>query len=381
MAGATTNAAQKPVLIVGAGIAGLATALCLVRRGIAAEIIEKRDASRTEGAGIQITPNAYRVLAGLGLAQAVSARALAPRFLDVNRGASGARIVRMPLGKDFEAAHAAPYLVIRRQHLVDILRDAAQAHGLRIAYRTPFRLDQTENRAVIGADGVWSSVRPLVNASEARFTGKIAFRALLAPDRLPDWARGIDLALWLGPDAHAVAYPVDRDGTLNIVAIIKARAHEQRWSKPETSEVVLAHFAGWNAPFQSLVRAADGFLEWPLYGVDPTAPWCHGHTALVGDAAHAMVPFLAQGGAMALEDAAVIAAEMAANPDHAAAFGAYERARRSRVRAVWHEAAENGRRYHWRGAFAEARNLGLKSLGGQRLLDRYRWIYDWTPPS
>lgn len=375
-----TPSATLPVLIAGAGIAGLSTALCLTHRNIPCEIIEKRDASRTEGAGIQITPNALRVLSALGLAPEVKARALAPHSIEVNNGRSGARIVTMPLGDGFASVHAAPYLVIRRQHLVDILRDAAEARGLRISYATAFTSEMAERRDIIGADGVWSTVRPLINASDARFTGRIAFRALISHDRLPDWARRIGLSLWLGPDAHAVAYPIERGGTLNIVAIIKTANHGQRWSEPASNQAVLKHFADWNTPLQDLIAAADGFLQWPLYTVDPTASWSRRNIALIGDAAHAMVPFLAQGGAMAIEDAAVIAAKLAECPDRPAAFSAYEQARKKRVIAVWREANQNGLRYHWKGAFAEARNRGLKALGGQRLLDRYRWIYDWTPP-
>ena len=375
-----TNSA--PLTIVGAGIAGLTLALCLHQRGITSKIIEKRPALANEGAGIQITPNAFHVLAGLGLGDTFKQRAHVSQTVTLRESTTHHKIVQMPLGEPFARRHDAPYLVVHRADLMAILHEACKDAGIQILFGETLN-DEQADTPVIGADGVWSTTRQRISNTGAKFSNRIAFRAIIDAEDGEAFDKTHDVTVTFGPKAHFVYYPIKGGKQLNMVCIVQSEQNakgENRWSAPATSTDVLSHLPNWSATIKTLIKRTNEWQRWPLYTVAPESPWTNNTTALIGDAAHAMVPFVAQGGAMAIEDAAVLAHAIATHEDISTAFKAYEDARKARVTKVWQEAMANGKRYHMSGLAAIARNVGLKAIGGERMANRYNWIYDWRPP-
>lgn len=374
-------ASSNPIIIVGAGIAGITAALFLRKYSIPVKVIESRLEVTTEGAGIQLTPNALRVLADLNLSDELISHGHCVSHLSIHSATSGAQIVEVPYGDDFRQVHNAPYIVIHRGDLVKSLHDLAIKQDIEIALDTPFDTDcYNLDDVIIGADGIWSATRARVNESTAQFTGRIAFRSLLKAEDIEKKTIK-DLTMWLGPDIHFVAYPVNSAGDINLVCVIKGAKIDQKWSTSVDQDHVLQHLSSWNALPINLVRQSHNWTKWPLFGVKPEDQWTKGNMALIGDAAHAMVPFLAQGGAMAIEDAAVIAHALASEGPAKQAFASYQSARKDRVSRIWYEALGNADRYHWKGFKAKARDIALKSMGGHRLKQRYDWIYKWQPPA
>jgi salicylate hydroxylase len=197
--------------------------------------------------------------------------------------------------------------------------------------------------------------------------------------------RGDEVQLWLGRNAHLVHYPVKGGATINVVAIVGDRWAEPGWTAEGAREDLLGHYTAWNwcAPAREFLARAERWRKWALYDLPPIQPWGEGPVTLLGDAAHPMLPFLAQGAAMAIEDAAVLADCLARQPDDpAAALRRYERARRRRTARVQRAARRNGRIYHLAAGEAVLRNAFLRLAGGKLLLRRYRWLYDWrsAPP-
>ncbi|MEP1443260.1 MAG: FAD-dependent monooxygenase [Hyphomicrobiales bacterium] len=367
-----------PLTIVGAGIAGLTTALSLHQRGIASTIIEKRPSLADEGAGIQITPNAFHVLAGLGLGDVFKQRAHATQAVTLRVSTTHREIVQMPLGEPFAKRHDAPYLVVHRADLMAILHQACKDAGIPIHFGET--LDEQTDTPIIGADGVWSTTRQRIGKVEAQFSNRIAFRSIIDAENGEAFDKTHDVTVTFGSKAHFIYYPIKGGKQLNMVCIVQGAKIDNRWSAPATSSEVLANLPNWSQPIKTLIKRTDDWQRWPLFTVAPESPWTNETTALIGDAAHAMVPFVAQGGAMAIEDAAVLAHAIATQPNTSTAFKAYEVARKERVTKVWHEAMANGKRYHMSGLPALARNMALKTLGGERMAQRYNWIYDWRAP-
>jgi salicylate hydroxylase len=231
--------------------------------------------------------------------------------------------------------------------------------------------------AVIGADGIRSAVRrALGDTAEPVFRRRSAWRATLAMDSAPKALRGARLGLWLGPDAHVVHYPLRGGTALNIVAFVEDEAPLDGWSGPGETGDLLGRFAGWAALLRDLLAAAPAWTCWSLADRPVSFGPGRGPVTLLGDAAHAMLPFAAQGGAMAIEDAAVLARCCAATPDDlAGAFRRYEEARTARVTAIQQLATRNGAIYHLAGPMAFARDAAMRLMGGERLVARQDWIY------
>ena len=373
--------AKKNVTIIGAGIAGLTAALCLNKHSIPVKIIEKRAALTSAGAGIQITPNAFRILDALGLGEFIKTSSHRVKQLKICKARTGNIITDMPLGADFENTHGAPYLVLKRQAIIEALYQQVMAQNILIQFNKKHdKPADITDEIIIGADGVWSIVREQINGPEASFSGRTAFRSMISAEKARNPNTPKDLTMWLGDKAHFVAYPVDEAGTLNLVCVVKNEQPEKRWSSPATSHEVLHHLKDWNDDILGLVDLGENWQRWPLYTVSPNQSWSRDNKVLIGDAAHAMVPFLAQGGAMAIEDAATLAHAIATKSPLNDAFSAYQSSRQQRVSRIWNEATANGERYHWSGIMAKTRDLGLKAMGGERLQRRYHWIYDWKPP-
>jgi salicylate hydroxylase len=407
---------DAPVVVAGAGIAGLAAALALARRGMAVEVVERAAALAEIGAGLQLSPNAVHALDRLGLRAAIAAVAVSPEAVRLASAARGRAIARVPLGDSAVRRHGAPYLLVARADLQAVLLSAVAAEPrIRLTLASPLtgvreeaggvRVETATGdilaRALVGADGVRSSVRAAVGGGPAVPTGKVAFRATApraAAEPLGGAALGEDAWIWLSPRAHLVHYPMRGGARVNLVAVAEASADERpnggngangngangnggEWDHAAAAEAVLRRFGDFPQAVRALLAAGEDWRRWPLATVDPAGPWQRGRAVLIGDAAHAMVPFLAQGAAMAIEDAVVLADHLAGadSAETGTALAAYARARRERVRQVWAGAARNGDIYHLAGLAAAARDTALSLAPPSLLLAGFDWLYGWRP--
>jgi salicylate hydroxylase len=388
------------VLIAGAGIGGLTAALALARQGFGVKLFEQAEKLEETGAGIQLSPNATRVLLALGIADRLKPAIVEPVAIRLRAGRSGRDIATMPLGGPMRERYGAPYWVIHRADLQKVLLEAV-ADEPRIALALGAKIDgftadaagvhasvargnasaQYDGSALIGADGLWSRVQALLgDNAQPRFAGRSAFRAVVPAALLQDGEPVVNL--WIGPDGHLVRYPIRAGTAVNIVAVTSDRWHSPTWSTDATRDEMLARFprSAWASDARDLLSAPPHWQKWALYDRAPSAPRGHGPVTLLGDAAHPMLPFLAQGAAMAIEDAAVLAGEFARSPDDpSAALRNYEAARAPRTARVQRAARENDFRYHLRQPAAFLRDTALRALGGERLLAQYDWIYRWRP--
>jgi salicylate hydroxylase len=262
---------------------------------------------------------------------------------------------------------------------------AAHPHGVTVSARCATGLWTEHGHALIAADGLWSAARArIASKTPPRFAGRTAWRALVPAAQLAPEFRGPLVHLWLGHDAHLVHYPVKGGKLINVVVITADAWSGPGWSEPAGRVELLARLSArrWAPQAHSVFRAPDAWLKWALYEIKPLARFAQGAAALSGDAAHAMLPFLAQGAAMAIEDGAIAAQCLARMPDNpAAALESYSAIRRGRTHKVQRLAARNGKRYHRAGAAAMLRNTAMRLLGGERLLQNYDWLYDWRPPA
>jgi len=391
---------ERPtILIIGAGIGGLTTALAIARTGFDV-IIAERAAELTEiGAGIQLSPNAGRVLAGLGLDAAIAAVAIEPKAIEVRSGVSGGTLASIPVGL-FCERYGFPYRVIHRADLQTVLVGAVRKaagvrlllgatagdllrHGDELLVKLKGR-HRTLVRAagIVGADGVWSATREQVTgASDAAPTGRTAWRTVIPHDNAPDSLPVDRVCLWLGHNAHLVHYPIARGAAINVVAVVEEKWDKPGWNARGDYRRIAERFNAWPNEVKAIATPPQSWQKWALNVVDPTGAWSEGATTLLGDAAHAMVPFLAQGAAMAIEDAAVLADRLAASPGNvAAAFAAYEAERKPRVNRVWHAARRTGEHYHLAFPLAGLRDLALRAVGPRLVMMQNDWIYRWRPP-
>jgi salicylate hydroxylase len=391
------------VIVAGAGIGGLTAALALAQNGFRVVVLEQAEQLEETGAGIQLSPNAARILINLGLEDRLRQLATAPMALRVLSAANGREIVRMPLA-DAEQRYGAPYWVTHRGDLQAALAATAARNlgvnlklGLHaedfVAYRGGItvmargRGGTTEERGVafLAADGLWSQARTrLGHVTPPCFAGRTAWRGLV-PARLvaPEFRQPL-IHLWLGRDAHFVHYPVKAGSVINLVVITTDGWNEPGWSEPAGRADLVPRLAAeaWAPAARALIGLPEAWLKWALYDRRPIRRWSQGPMALVGDAAHPILPFLAQGAAMAIEDAAVAAQCLARAPDDAPrALRTYCAIRRGRTRKVQRAAARTGARYHFTGVAAWLRDAAMGAIGGQRLLQHYDWIYDWRPPA
>lgn len=395
-------ASSRTILIAGAGIGGLTAALALARSGYRVVVVEQAEALSDIGAGLQLSPNATRILQQLGVAERLAATAVVPEGLSIRSARSGSEIAYMPIGRAVEFRYGAPYWMLHRGDLQAALADAVSeqpdvvlklgtrledlalhANGITAQLRDARGVTDERVPALIGADGLWSTTRmQLGDKAKPTFRNRTAWRALVPAAAVSDDIRRPVTRLWLGRNAHLVHYPV-RGGTLiNVVAIIADRWNAPGWSAPGARDELLRHFSRerWAKEARDLVEMPENWVKWALSDLSDVSFPDRGPATLIGDAAHAMLPFLAQGAAMAIEDAAVLARCLASpGSDPESGMRRYEAIRQTRVRRVQQEARANSNTYHLSGPAALARNLAMHLMGGERLRARYDWIYDWRP--
>lgn len=381
----------RAVSIVGAGIAGLATALCLARRGIACDIFEQSESLSEVGAGLQLSPNASRVLATLGLLPALETRWCEPQSVRLLCGRTLRALATVPLGEAARRRWGAPYGVLHRATLQEALVGAVRDEPL-CTLTLGHRIDRDDPAAlaertgaqpdlVVGADGVWSRMRAFVDgAAQARYSGTIAWRFLVPFDAAPDALDPRHVTAFLGPSAHLVAYPLEEAKAFNIVAIHQAREPGTGWSlapSKESLRLLKSAFSGWNDAFAPLLDHTDLPQIWPLCEC-ADGRWFDGRqTMLIGDAAHATTPFAAQGAAMAIEDAAELAAAASADGDLVSNLAAFETRRRARLARVRTRAAFNRFAYHAPGPVALARDIVLALRRPESLAADFDWLYGY----
>ncbi len=389
----------RTIIIAGAGIGGLTAALALVAKGFRVVVLEKSEQLEKSGAGIQLSPNASRILIDLGLEPLLAPHVTPLDSISMISARTGRELTRIPLG-EATFRYGAPYWIVHRADLQSALFTKASEHpdieirlgaqfedvasharGVTVVQRQDTTRHQETAIALIGADGLWSSVRNhLFPDIRPTFSGRIAWRGMIEATQVPREFRDRRVQLWMGRNAHLVAYPVSGGRRINVVAIVEGAWNRPGWGEPGDAAEIKPYFDApkWPVPARLMVSAVESWRRWALFSIKDGGAWTGGNgIALLGDAAHAMLPFMAQGAGMAIEDAAVLANCLAQTPgDVAAALERYAGQRRGRVARVQRAARQTGRIYHLGGPMASARDLGIRMLGGERLLAQQDWIYD-----
>ncbi|WP_394358483.1 FAD-dependent monooxygenase [Halocynthiibacter halioticoli] len=345
----------QKIHILGAGIGGLSAALALALRGAQVTVFEQAEVVKEVGAGIQVSPNGYAVLKALGVAEAVEARSPRARSMRLIDGEAGGTVFRMGLEpQDGER----PYLFVHRADLIEVLAEAARAAGVQIKLlhhieNVSFQDGQPVVRTaqgaeahpeiLIGADGLHSKVRAALNG-EAKpfFTRQVAWRAIVPTQDADPVAK-----VYMGDRRHLVTYPLRDRNQLNLVAVQEtANWADEGWSHEDDPDNLRAAFSGFTPDVRALLNRVQSVYRWGLFRHPVAATWTRGQVAILGDAAHPTLPFMAQGANMALEDAWVLAASLAMGDTVAHGFAHYQAQRVPRVTRVIEAANKNARNYH-----------------------------------
>jgi len=387
------SALERGVLIAGGGIGGLAASIAFGARNIASTVLERSRFADETGAGIQLGPNATRALRGLGVLDAVTANAVRSDAIWLYDAHSGLRLNVLPLGRAIEQRHGAPYLTLHRADLHAALLAAAESYAA-VALQPGFAVSdigtasgeiiartsdgaEVSGSCLIGADGLWSTVRKFVAPqADLQFAGATAWRALVPTRELPAPFDAPVVGVWMGSGAHMVHYPVRGGEQLNVVVIIERGDQGEGWNQTIETRALLSHLTAWAEPLKRLLEQTASWRGWSLYRLAPLPRWSNGPVALLGDAAHPVLPFLAQGAALAIEDAVTLAESLAdcgGAPERA--FRRYETLRKERVTRLQRASLTFGRNYHAKGPLRAARNIVLRARRGDKLLATLDWLY------
>jgi salicylate hydroxylase len=380
--------------VAGAGITGLTLALALAKFGATVVVLERNPVLSEFGAGLQVSPNARRVLDRLGLDETISAHSLEPSGIDIYPYRRSSPLVTLELGQAMRDRFGAPYAVMHRADLADALYKACRrfanidilfgvrswdavshARGVTVSIDEANGQSRTaRGLALIGADGVHSLTRRnLLHGTDAQYRGRVAWRTLLPFDSLAGQLALDRVSVLFAPGYHMVCYPLPHRRQVN-VALFAAAPQD----RSEASDTPTVPRSSRHSPRIDVILTAAGntWTPWPLYTVE-TPRWHEGNIGIVGDAAHAMVPFQAQGAAMGIEDAAVLAPLLISEAGAETAFAKYELARRQRVTRVARTSRTNGTIFHMQWPLSIARNLVISAQGSQGHLKRLAWLYDY----
>ncbi|MGI9351251.1 MAG: FAD-dependent monooxygenase [Rhizobiaceae bacterium] len=387
---------KLPILISGAGIAGLTAALCLASKGFQVEIYEREEKLDPIGAGIQISPNAFRVLEDIGLGDELSSSGMFPDAIKVHDGTKGHLVTSIPLGQVIRKKFGSPYCVIHRADLQSILLDRCLSNSLiKIHFGSEvsdFRTDgasinadisskngkvQIEGSVLVAADGIWSKLRTnALQLPAPKYSGKIAWRAMLPVSDVENTELMRNTHLWLAPRSHIVTYPVTNGQFLNLIVITDEPNFESLPVSAECHGNFQRKLSGTCKELSTLFDLVTEWSAWPIFQTPPPLRMDFGRVAIIGDAAHAALPFAAQGAAMAIEDAVILAHYLAKQPA-VDGMKMFEQSRIGRIQRVLKLSETNGRIYHMQSPLSALRNTVMKLMPGEMLLGRQAWIYDW----
>lgn len=380
------------IAIIGGGIGGLTSALCLARCGYRVHVLEQASAIVEAGAGIQLSPNATKVLLQLGLGDALAAVCVQPEATHIRNWRSGRQISQTPLGEAAQTRYGAPYYHAHRGDLIKLLADAATSEpnidihlGLRIEdfvqnvdHVALTARGQTERFDImVGADGIHSVVRAkLWGEQQPDFTGNMAWRMLVPIDGLPKEMVVPKTTVWWGPGKHFVHYLVSGGRYMNCVCVVETNTwHAESWTEAGSVGELRADFGGWHEDIQTLLTQADEstLFKWGLFDRPPMDRWSQGRVTLLGDACHPTLPFMAQGAAMAIEDAVILANCLTGQTDVARALQRYAELRRSRTARIQRGSRRNARVFHMSGIQAWFRDRAASRAGQQAMDGLYRY--------
>lgn len=372
------------VLIIGGGIGGLTTALCCAHHGHDVTVLEQSPTLGEVGAGIQIPPNAMKIFEALGIEALITENAFRPHAIETRMGESGKNIFTIPLGETALKRWGAPYLHIHRGDYIAALQLAlhqCQPHAVKLGAKVESYKQDADAVTVIlsdgqkitgdilvGADGIHAATRTqMLGPDKPVFTGNVAWRAVVPIEKL-----GTDLppptaCAWMGKGRHAVTYLLRQGRLANFVGVVERTDWEvESWHEEGQQEEALRDFAGWHPNITRIIEEADTLFRWALFDRAPLASWTDGRVALLGDAAHPMLPFMAQGAAMAVEDAWAVAAEISKpGRNVAASLLAYQHRRFNRTAMAQAASRANAKTFHQRTVLGQITTYGPMWLAGQ----------------
>ena len=390
----TSPASSPPVLVAGGGIGGLAAALALARRGYPVKVLEQAAAIGEIGAGIQLGPNAFSAFDALGVGERARASAVYTERIVMMDAVDESEVACIPVGEAFRERFGNPYAVSHRADVHTALLEGARRDG-HIELVTSTRVDRVEQHAngvraidsegrvhegaaLIGCDGVKSNVRQQFVGDPVRVTGHVVYRAVVDARDFPVDLKWNAPCVWAGPDCHLVHYPLRGGEQYNVVVTFHSRKKEE-WGVTEGSrEEVMSYFEGIGPRPRQLLDLPKSWKRWATADREPIGAWSFGRVTLLGDAAHPMMQYLAQGACMAMEDAVTLGEALGADQgDFEAAFARYQRSRVARTARVVLLTREMGRIYHAKGVERLVRNELWKGRTPQRYYDSLEWLYGW----
>ncbi len=385
------------IIVAGGGIGGLTVALCALRFGHEVTVIEQASELTDIGAGLQLSPNAMKVFEALDIGEKVAAAGFLPEAIELRMGTSGQRLIRMPLGPAARKRWGAPYIHIHRADLIAVLQQVLHERSPNTVVLGEFVTGYTQTLSsisaklensqpiqgdvLIGADGLHSRVRAkLADPGAPRFTGNVAWRAVVPISQLGAQAPLPVASAWLGRGRHAVTYLLRGGKLANFVGVVeRADWTGESWTDAGDKSAALSDFADWHPTITKIIETADQIYQWALYDRAPLTRWTDGRAALLGDAAHPMLPFMAQGAAMAIEDAWALVACLQPGRSVPEALTAYQDLRLSRTTKVCEAARKNADTFHRRTLGGQLATYGPIWFAGRTMpnlgLSRHDWVY------